>query len=180
MTPAGLSFACGAGSFAIWAALALVALRLPGRRGPVVRLAGLALLVHPGATAAAVLFTDAPPYWYGAALSWCGFIFVLFASCAVYKSVSLAILAELARQPDHSVPLDEISDRHVLADFLGRIRIRVEAGLVARSGDRFHLTDAGRRLARRVAAVQGLFGVARSGLYGREPTNTSSGAGGRV
>jgi hypothetical protein len=166
MTPAVESFAFGAVSFALWAVLALVVLRLPGHLSPVVRLAGLAVMVHAVTTLAAVCFLHALPYWHGAALYWSGFIFALFGYSAVYKSVSLGILAKLAGQPDRSLSLDDISVRYVLPGFLGRVRILVEAGLVVQSEDRFQLTDAGRRLARRVAAVQRLFGVARSGLYG--------------
>jgi hypothetical protein len=166
MTSALESFVLGAASFVLWSALALFALRLPGRLAPVVRLVGLALLVHVGTTLAALRFLDRLPYWHGAALYWCGFVFALFGYSAVYKSVSLGILAALARRPDHSLSLDEVSALYVLPGFVGRVRILVEAGLVAECEGRFRLTEAGLRLARRFALVQRLFGVARSGLYG--------------
>jgi hypothetical protein len=166
MTPALLSFAYGVGSFAVYAVVALIILRLPGNVPPVARLSGLALLIHAVATAAGVFAFEALPYWYGASLYGFCFIFYLFGFSAVYKSVSLRILTELARQPDWGISLREVADAHVRPSFAGRAALLVAAGYAEEVGGRFRLTEYGRKMAGRLAVVQRVFGVARSGLYG--------------
>src|SRR2546430_1100059 len=114
------SFAYGAGAFAVYAVAALGVLRLPGRAPPGARLAGTALLVHLGTTAAAACCPWPLSYWHGAALYWCCFVFALFGYCAVYKSVSLGILVLLARQGRDGLSLDRIAEAHVWPGFLSR------------------------------------------------------------
>jgi hypothetical protein len=166
VTGATLSFANGAVAFAVYALAALVALRLPGRWSPVARKVVLALLVHVGATGVALRMYGSLPYWHGAAVYWCGFVLSLFLYSAVYKSISLTILADLAKRADHGLSLHDITTAHVWPSFVARARILVAAGYVAEAAGAFRATDAGRRLARRVAVVQRLFGVRQSGLYG--------------
>src|SRR5581483_6448406 len=91
------SCAWGLGALAAYAVAVPVVLRLPGRVSPVARQVGLALLVHAAATLAALRWSEPWSYWHGAALYWCGFVVTLFGHSAVYKSVSLGILGELAR-----------------------------------------------------------------------------------
>jgi len=167
VTEALSSFAGGAGAFAAYALAVPVVLRLPGRASPVARQAGLALVVHAAAVLAAPPWLESWSYWHGAALYWCCFAVALFGHGAVYKSVSLGILGELARQDDHGLGPDRIAERFVWPGFAARARLLVAAGYAEEAGGRFRLTEAGRRLARRVRAVQRLFGVTRSGLYDR-------------
>jgi hypothetical protein len=166
------SFFWGAAGFGVYFLTLLLVLRLPGRVAPVLRHVGLALLIHLGMVVGAICFLAPRSYWHGAALYWCCFLLTLFAYSAVYKSVSLEILAQLARRETQSLTLPDISDGYIRPTFDRRIDILVAAGHVVEGDGRFHLTEAGRRLARRFGAVQKLFGITRSGLYNtKEGTN---------
>jgi hypothetical protein len=93
-------------------------------------------------------------------------VVALFVYSAVYKSISLGLLAELDRQDERGLSVQEITERHVYTSFRNRINILVAAGYVSVAGTRYRLTDAGQRLATRIRAVQHLFGIKHSGLYG--------------
>lgn len=166
MNPALQSFLWGGGCFLAFAGLCLPVLRLPGRLAPVTRQAGLALLVHGLGVAWAVRGETILPYLHGAALY--GFLVAawLFVFSAVYKSVSLGVLCELARLPQGELPLEEITRRHVAPRFAERIDLLVAGGLVRREGDGYAITSQGKRTARRLEGMRRVFGLTGSGLYG--------------
>lgn len=166
MNPALQSFLWGGGCFLAFAGLCLPVLRLPGRLAPVTRQAGLSLLVHVLGVAWAVHYGPILPYFHGAALYWFLVAAWSFVFSAVYKSVSLGVLCELARLPQGELPLEEITRRHVAPRFAERIDLLVAGGLVRREGEGYLITDQGRRAARRLEGLRRLFGVAGSGLYG--------------
>jgi hypothetical protein len=165
MSPSSASFLAGGLGLLAFALLGLLALRLPGRLTPVPRLALLALAVHGLTVLLSALLLPGATYWHGAALYWFGFTCYLFGFCAVYKSVSLGILSQLARSPDECLPLDAISKTHIQPCFTGRADLLVESGLARQDQGRYCVTARGRRLAARFGRVQRFFGVRRSGLY---------------
>jgi hypothetical protein len=163
MTPTWISFTCGAGVFAAYAVLAPVVVRLPGPVSPVVRQTALALVLQVALAVLALCL--GVPYWHGAALFGCGFTFALFAYSAVYKSISLGMLTALGHQ-GAGLTLRQVTAEHILPSFMTRIHLLIAAGYVTVSDGRFRVTEAGRRLAGRIAAVQKVFGITRCGLYG--------------
>ncbi len=166
MTPSQASFAVGALGLVAFLLLGLVLLRLPGKMAPVSRLLLLGLAVHALGTLLAAGLLAGVTYWHGAALYWLGFNVALFGFSAVYKSVSLRILTELAVQPGGTLPLADVVAAHVRPCFTARTTLLLEAGLTREEGGRFALTANGRRTAARCGRVQRCFGVQRSGLYG--------------
>ena len=56
-------------------------------------------------------------YWPAAAVSAFLAVCWLFAFSAVYKSVSLGVLRELARTPGHAIPLDAVTEDHMRPEF---------------------------------------------------------------
>jgi hypothetical protein len=165
MTPSQTSFAVGALSLAAFLLLNLLVLRLPGRTAPVTRQALLGLAVHGLATLLAAWQIPAITYWHGAALYWLGFNVALFGFSAVYKSVSLRILTELAARPDGTLPLADVVQAHVRPCFTTRTALLLEAGLTREEAGRFTLTAGGHKAAARCGRVQRCFGIERSGLY---------------
>ena len=83
---------------------------------------------------------------------------------AVYKSISLRILAELCMRPGRRDDYQAILGRYVHSEsFKGRVRILIADGLATDDGDGLMLTRKGRRIAGAVAALQRLFRIERSG-----------------
>jgi hypothetical protein len=165
MTPTQASFAAGTLGLLGFALLNSVVLRLPGRLAPVSRQALLALMVHGLSFALTAWLVPGVTYWHGAALYWCGFNCYLFAFCAVYKSVSLRVLTELARTQEQCLGLDAIARTYIQPCFTQRTALLVASGLAEEQEGKFSITARGRQLAARFAGVQRLFGIQRTTLY---------------
>ena len=166
MTPSLTALLVGAACAMTHTALTLVLLRLPGRVSPVGRHALSAVATHAAGITAGGLFLGPLPYWPVAAVSGFAAVVWLFAFSAVYKSVSLRILAQLAREPGGALPLDTVTADYVLPEFEARVSVLVAMGCAVASGTGYALTAKGAATARRVRAVQRLYGIDRSGLYG--------------
>lgn len=166
MTPPELGLCVGAATAAAHVAATLVVLRLPGKLSPVARHAASAAVTHVGGVAVAAAVVGPFAYWPAAAVGGFAAVAWLFAFSAVYKSVSLRVLTELARAPGGAIPFAAITDDYVKAEFTARTRVVVALGWVREGPDGFELTPDGAAAARRVAAVQRLCGIGRSGLYG--------------
>ena len=160
--------------FALHVAVSLVWLRLPGGLSPVARHAISALGTHVVGVVTAGWLGVAFAYWPAAAVS--GFCAVcwLFAFSAVYKSVSLRILAELDRSPDASLPLETITDEYVRPEFESSRRGAGRMGCAEDVEDGYAITSKGNRIARRIALVQRAFGISASGLYNASPISPPS------
>jgi hypothetical protein len=155
----------GLGCFILHVVATLVWLRRPGRPSPVARHAVSALGTHLfGVFLAAWL---APPfsYWSAAAVSGFGAIVWLFVFSAVYKSVSLRILRELARSQGRTLALAAITDQYVLPEFESRVAVLLQMRCVRATANGYEVTRKGTDIASRIAVFQWLFGITASGLY---------------
>jgi len=104
-------------------------------------------------------------YWDAASIfGFCVMAYV-FAFGAVYKSVSLSILLDIADRPERRASLSEIVERQVPDLFHGRIRNLIDGGLVEPAGSHFGATAAGRALAGRVRQLRRAFGIGDTSLY---------------
>jgi hypothetical protein len=152
--------------FALHAAVSLVWLRLPGRLSPVARHAASAFVTHVLGVVAAVYDGVAFAYWPAAAVSGFGAVCWLFAFSAVYKSVSLRILAELEQSPGRAMPLETITEDYVRPEFESRVAVLVRMDCVEELEGCYMTTPKGTHTARRIATVHRVFGIVASGLYG--------------
>jgi len=157
----------GLGCFALHVAVTLTWLRLPGRRSPVARHAISAFGTHFVGMALGGWLMGAFSYWPVAAVS--GFLATgwLFAFSAVYKSVSLRILAQLQRAPGHVLEFESIAKEYVHPEFMARIMLLVKMGFAEETHGGYALTVKGSRIARRIALIQRAWGIEVSGLYSR-------------
>jgi hypothetical protein len=89
----------------------------------------------------------------------------VFAFGAVYKSVSLEILLDLAQRPGRTALLADIVERDVPEIFRGRTDILVSGGQVEREGPCFAVTATGRAMADRIAQLRRAFAIGDTGLY---------------
>jgi hypothetical protein len=173
-----MSFACGVAGIALFAILApimqAVARRAASPVAPVTILAIAAVTSHGASVLLGAETVQHFQYWNAASIFGFGVMGYVFAFGAVYKSVSLEILLEVAQRPGHAAPLSDIVDRLAPDIFRGRAEILVSGGQAERTGGSFVATMAGRTLAARVARIRRKFVVGDSGLYDfAEPTSRS-------
>ena len=173
MTPSAIALLVGAAAFSGHVFLTLILLRLPGRLSPVVRHAGSAATTHVAGAILGGLVVEPFPYWPFAAVTGFGAVVWLFAFSAVYKSVSLRILSQLARTPGNAIPLPEVTSRYVVPEFEARVAVLEQMGCAEVVEKGHGLTPKGAATARRIRAVQRLCGIERSGLYGDQSRPTS-------
>jgi hypothetical protein len=168
----------GLGCFAAHASVSLGWLRLRGPFTPVARHAISALGTHVVGVGAAAIAAGPFAYWPAAAVS--GFCAVcwLFAFCAVYKSVSLRILAQLDRTPGHALPFEVITDGYVRPEFESRALVLVKMGCAEEAEGGYATTGKGNHTARRIEAVRRACGVEGGGMYGQSANPDREGGGG--
>ena len=164
--------------FAVHAVVSLAWLRLPTGPSPVVRHALSSLGTHVLGVTLAVYLTGPFAYWPAAAVS--GFLAVawLFAFSAVYKSVSLRILAELDRTPGHALSLDAITVSYVRPEFENRVKVLLTMGCAEEVAGAYGPTPKGEEAARRVEAVRRACGIVGDGMYGHAANPDRQGGGG--
>lgn len=151
------------GGFAGYLALVLVALRL-SNAAPAVIVIVSAFAAYLGMAAAVAAASPPFRFWPSSAVYWFLAICFLMVFGAVYKSISLRILAELCMRPGRREDYQAILGRYVHREsFQGRVRILVADGLATDDGGGLVLTQKGRRIAGAVAALQWLFRIERSG-----------------
>lgn len=152
------------GGFAGYMVLVLLALRISAATPPAVTVILAAFAAYLGMAAAAVMI--APPFlfWPSSVAYWFLAICFLMVFGAIYKSISLRILAELSVRPGRREDYRAILDRYVHREsFQGRVRILAADGLAVNDGSGLVLTRKGRRIASVVAAIQRWFRIERSG-----------------
>jgi len=132
---------------------------------PVVILAIAAAISHLASTLLGTTTMQQFQYWNAASVFSFGVMTYVFAFGAVYKSVSLEILLDLAQQPERMVPLSDIIDRQIPDIFRERTEILIAGGLAERTGSSFVVTEAGRKLAGRIARIRHAFAIGDTGLY---------------
>jgi hypothetical protein len=132
---------------------------------PVIILALSVVVSHLASVLAGAATTPHFHYWNAAAVFGFGAMLYVFAFGAVYKSVSLEILLDLAQRPEHKAPLSDIVDRQVPDIFRKRTEILVGGGQVEHAGSSFVVTATGRKLADRISRIRRAFGIGDTGLY---------------
>jgi hypothetical protein len=164
-----VSFACGLAGILLFAMLApvmqTVARRMNAPIAPVAILAIAAVVSHVASVLLGVMTVRQFQYWNAASIFGFGAMLYVFAFGAVYKSVSLEILLDLARRPGRTATLLEIVDRKAPEIFLGRTDILIGDGLVERAGSCFVVTGTGRATAGRIAQMRRAFAIGETGLY---------------
>ena len=164
-----MSFACGLAGILLFAILAPVAQVIARRAGspmaPVAILAMAAIVSHAASIVLGVMTVRHFQYWNAASIFGFGVMLYVFAFGAVYKSVSLEILLDLAQRPGRAADLADIVDRKVPEIFRGRTDILVSGRQVERTGDLFAVTASGRVTASRIGAMRRAFTIGDTGLY---------------
>ncbi len=168
MTAASLSLCFGLAAALLHVVMVPVAIRRLRHVAPVTLHVLSGLLAHLAQICAMLLYGIqngvALPYWHGAAVFGGVSAGYVFAFSAVYKSVSLRILAQTIKAGGQ-LNVEEVESRLIRPEFLDRVGILAAAGLVSASANAYRIAAAGLTLAGRLRALQRLFGVSRSGLY---------------
>jgi hypothetical protein len=164
-----MSFACGVTGIVLFTILApvmqIIARRASWSIAPVAILAIVAVISHLASVLLGLMTVQQFQYWNAASIFSFGVTLYVFAFGAVYKSVSLELLLDLAQRPGYAATLSEIVDRKVADILRGRTEILVDSGQVERAGSCFVVTARGRATAGRVAQIRGAFAIGNSGLY---------------
>lgn len=164
-----MSFACGLAGILFFTMLAPL-MQAIARRGaspiaPVTILVIAAIVSHLASLLLGVMTVRQFQYWNAASIFGFGVMLYVFAFGAVYKSVSLELLLDLARRPGHAATFSDIVEHRIADIFRARIEILVDGGQVERAGSSFVVTSAGRALAGRVAQIRRAFAIGDTGLY---------------
>ncbi len=164
-----MSFACGLAGILLFAIAApimqIVARRTGASIAPVSILAIAAVVSHVVSITLGTVTVQHFQYWSAASIFAFGVMLYIFAFGAVYKSVSLEVLLDLAQRPGHAAELADIVDRKVPGIFRGRTQILVSGGQVENAGSNFVVTERGRAIAGRIAKMRSVFAIGDSGLY---------------
>jgi hypothetical protein len=164
-----MSFACGLAGILLFAIAAPVMQIIARKSGssvaPVSILAIAAVVSHLASIALGGMIVQTFQYWNAASIFAFGVMLYIFAFGAVYKSVSLEILLDLAQRSGHAAELVDIVDRKVPEIFRGRTQILVSGGQVETVGPNFAVTERGRATAGRIATMRSVFAIGDSGLY---------------
>lgn len=171
-----MSFVYGLIGVALFVALAPAMVFAAQRAGlstpPAILLAFTAIIAHVISVALGAMSAAQFQYWNAASIFGFGVMGYVFAFGAVYKSVSLEILLDVAQRPGHAAPLADIVGRLAPDIFRRRTNILVEGGQVERIGASFAVTTKGRAFAGKLARIRRAFAVGDSGLYDfAEPEN---------
>jgi hypothetical protein len=163
------SFAYGLGGLLLFTMLAPAMQAIARRAGssiaPITLLAIAAVISHVVSVTIGAISMQQFQYWNAASVFGFGTMLYVFAFGAVYKSVSLEILLDLARRPGGAAELADIVDRKVPEIFRGRTEILVSSGQVESTGSTFAVTAAGRAIAGRIARIRRAFAIGDTGLY---------------
>lgn len=154
---AGAAFSC-------YIAAVLVLVRLLARHSPVAAV----IVAAPIFYVLGLFITLASGYrvlfWAYTAAFWCPALTFLMIFGAVYKSVSLRMLAYLLDRPGYSERYDALMEKYVTEEsFENRLGVIQESGFAVRLADGFVLTDKGRAIARAVRRLHMFFSIERSG-----------------
>lgn len=152
------------GGFAGYVVLVLFALRVLKATAPAVVVILSALVAYLGLIV--IVSTVHPPFlfWPYSAVYWFLTLCFLMVFGAIYKSISLRILADLSSRPNRRDDYQDILNRYIHRDsFQDRVRILVADSLAIRSNSGLELTEKGRRIARMIIYLQCLFKIERSG-----------------
>ena len=103
-------------------------------------------------------------FWHLSATYWFLVLCFLMVFGAVYKSISLRILADLLKQPTRSELYACILGRYIEQEsYMSRLEVMMSNGLAVRLPAGFQLTAKGRRIAAIIYTIQQAFNIQRSG-----------------
>ncbi|MBI2770760.1 MAG: hypothetical protein HYX47_14130 [Burkholderiales bacterium] len=157
-------FTQGIVAFGAYVLLVLAALRLAPRVEPALVAVAAAFVACIAALPALSVLAPGFNFWVYLVSYWFLATCFLMAFGAVYKSLSLRILADLLARPGRSDDYQDIFSRYLVEDsYQNRLSVIRDKGLVTVTGGSYELAEPGRRLARRVQKVQLWFGITRSG-----------------
>jgi hypothetical protein len=159
-----VEFAAGAAWFTLYACTAHFAIRLlPERSSALVSLATACVLAAATLPAGAMIGIEAN-YWRALGVACFLIMSHLMVFGAVYKSISLHILLDLARAPSRRLSAEELFSRYIEQEsFEARIQLMIAQGLAVHSRDGIALSPKGYRLAVAARFIQRLYGIERSG-----------------
>jgi hypothetical protein len=161
-----ISFLPGLTAFVGFAVASPFVLRIRPEVAPVVLHFAVAVATHALGTLAGAVLVEDFAYWHGAAGFALPVMAYVFVFGAVQKSVSLRMLSDLHRTPDGRLTLDELTERVARRDFDARIDLLLEKGYVTRHGTGFAPTERGKSLVAKLAKLQKLARIERTGMYG--------------
>ena len=160
MTAAFVMAGLGVG---LWLAIVPTLLRTM-KRSPAAIALGCGALVYLAVLAISLACRVRVAFWdFSAAY---GFIILclLMAFGALYKSVSLRILGDLSKIPEHAMSERELFVRYIEEEsFARRVGILLERDLAERSGGALKLSTKGRRIAACIQLLQRTFTICASG-----------------
>lgn len=152
------------GGFAGYFVVALIALRILNAAPPAVVVILSAFVAYLGMVVAVAMTFPPFLFWPSSVAYWFLALCFLMVFGAIYKSISLRILADLSIRPDRQDDYQAILSRYVHREsFQGRVRILIADGMAYDGGSGLELTRKGRRIAGMVASLQRLFKIERSG-----------------
>jgi hypothetical protein len=158
------SIVLGAAGFVVYVAAVAVMLRLRRTASPALVAVGAALFAYVAMLTAAIGINRAVNFWAMSAIFWFPTMVFLMLFGALYKSVSLRILADLLARPGHAELCSVILQRYIAAEsFETRLALILENRWAVPTSGCYALTDSGQRLARLVSALQRMFAIQRSG-----------------
>ena len=141
-----------------------VVLRLTRQRHGVSLLIALAAIVYLMIAFVAQTEMAIAP-WHFASFYGAGVAATIFTYGAALKALSLRMLLVIADCPDARVRVDHLLNGIIRVSFEERITMLEQRQLIRRDGSGYVLTDAGRRAAARVIAVQRALNMGGSGFY---------------
>ncbi len=175
MTGEAASFGLGFMSLFVHVAVTLGLLWTLRDRSPVILQLFSALIAETLFVAVGLIIDPVIDFWIGSVMIGFGAVLLLFVHSALYKSVSLRMLAALARSPDPETDIHRISEEVTRPLFADRVGVLIEMGYVCverRCGmECYAVTEAGQHFVARLAGVQRLFGVDANGFYDSGPNN---------
>jgi hypothetical protein len=125
-------------------------------------LAGVAVLLVAGVP---IFAGGRVSFWHFAAFFGAAISLIVFLYGAVLKSLSLAMLAEIARARDEQLSLDRLADLVVRPAFATRAELLVDSGAAVQTGAAYGITAKGQGLADRIEAVRRFLRLGSLGLY---------------
>jgi hypothetical protein len=132
-----------------------------GKHAPPI-IAGVAVLLFSGVP----LFVGTlVSFWHFAAFFGTAVSLVVFLYGAVLKSLSLAMLAEIARAKDGQLSLGALTNLVVRPAFATRARLLVDSGAAVQTSAGNGITAKGQALANRIEAVRRFLRLGSLGLY---------------
>jgi hypothetical protein len=158
------SLVLGAAGFAFYVVAVATMLRLSRRNSPALVAIGAALFAYAAVLLTAIGANRPINFWVLSAIFSFPTMVFLMAFGALYKSVSLRILADLFARAGQAEPRSAILQRYIASEsFETRLALILENKWAISTSAGYALTKSGQRVARLVAALQRVFAIQRSG-----------------